>query len=134
MQRCVILGFRVRTGLCLENVIVGTSPLNTQLDENELAGCSNDSYIDSASEPKDEIPSYQPIKKLTEITAKNQRNGESNKRKAEVKFQILRLHFWVQLYTKANVSEIIPSFVTQYQPSVPNIKNVLMEKWHLIQN
>ena len=24
--------------------------------------------------------------------------------------------------------------VTQYQPSVPNLKNVLMEKWHLIQN
>lgn len=29
--------------------------------------------------------------------------------------------------------ELLP-FVTQYQPSVPNLKNVLMEKWHLIQN
>ena len=25
-------------------------------------------------------------------------------------------------------------FVAQYQPSVPNLKNVLMEKWHLVQN
>ena len=48
-----------------------------------LAGCSNYSDIDSVSEPEDEIPSYQPIKKPTEITAKNQRNGENKKRKAE---------------------------------------------------
>ena len=27
----------------------------------------------------------------------------------------------------------LKSFVTKYQP-VPNLKNVLMEKWHLIQN
>ena len=26
------------------------------------------------------------------------------------------------------------TLVTQYQPSVTNLKNVLMEKWHLIQN
>ena len=32
-----------------------------------------------------------------------------------------------------NREELLP-FVTQYQSSVPNIKNVLMEKWHLIQN
>ena len=32
-----------------------------------------------------------------------------------------------------NRKELLP-FVTQYQPSVPNLKNVLMEKWHLIQN
>ena len=57
--------------------------MNTQLDENELAGCSNDNDIDSASEPKDDIPSYQLIKKPTEITAKNQRNGENKERKAE---------------------------------------------------
>ena len=95
----------------VDNLLSETSPLNTQLDENELTGCSNDSYIDSASQPEDEIPSYQPIKKLTEITAKNQRNGENNKTKEEVKFQILRLHFWIQLYTKVNVSEIIPSWI-----------------------
>ena len=76
-----------------DNLLSETSPLNTQLDENELAGCSNDSDIDSASEPEDEIPSCQPIKKPTEITAKNQRNVENKKRKAELKFQILRLHF-----------------------------------------
>ena len=45
-----------------DNLLSETSPLNTQLDENELAGCSNNSDIDSASEPEDEIPSYQPIK------------------------------------------------------------------------
>ena len=33
-----------------------------------------------------------------------------------------------------NPKELFP-FVTQYQPSVPNIKKkILMEKWHLIQN
>ena len=25
-------------------------------------------------------------------------------------------------------------FVTQYNPSVPNLKNILMSKWHLIEN
>ena len=25
-------------------------------------------------------------------------------------------------------------FATQYNPSVPNVKNILMSKWHLIQN
>ena len=29
--------------------------------------------------------------------------------------------------------QILP-FVTQYQPAVPRLKHVLMEKWHLIQN
>ena len=38
-----------------DNLLSETSPLNTQLDENELAGCSNDSDIDSASEPEDEM-------------------------------------------------------------------------------
>ena len=28
--------------------------------------------------------------------------------------------------------EILP-FVTQYNPSVPNLKHILMEKWHLIE-
>ena len=32
-----------------------------------------------------------------------------------------------------NQKEILP-FVTQYQSSVPNLKHVLMQKWHLIQN
>ena len=27
----------------------------------------------------------------------------------------------------------IPTFVTQFQPSFPNLKNMLMDKWHLIQ-
>ena len=25
-------------------------------------------------------------------------------------------------------------FVTEYRPSVPNLKNILMSKWHLIEN
>ena len=29
--------------------------------------------------------------------------------------------------------KILP-FVTQYHPAVPNLKNILMSKWHLIQN
>ena len=41
-----------------DNLLSETSPFNTQLDENELTGCSNDSDTDSASEPEDEIPSY----------------------------------------------------------------------------
>ena len=28
---------------------------------------------------------------------------------------------------------ILP-FVTEYGPSVPNLKNILMSKWHLIEN
>ena len=32
-----------------------------------------------------------------------------------------------------NPKELFP-FVTQYQPSVPDLKNALMEKWHFIQN
>ena len=34
---------------------------------------------------------------------------------------------------KQTQKEILP-FVTQYQPSVPNIKQALIKKWHLIQN
>ena len=29
--------------------------------------------------------------------------------------------------------EILP-FVTQYNPPVPNLKHILMEKWHLIES
>ena len=44
-----------------DNLLSETSSLNTQLDENELAWCSNDNDTDR-TEPEDEIPSYQPIK------------------------------------------------------------------------
>ena len=30
-------------------------------------------------------------------------------------------------------NDILP-FVTQYEPSVPNIKQALIKKWHIIQN
>ena len=33
--------------------------------------------------------------------------------------------------TKKN--NLLP-FVTQYHPALPNLKNILMGKWHLIQN
>ena len=33
-----------------------------------------------------------------------------------------------------NVRKKILPFVTQYHPALPNLKNILMGKWHLIQN
>ena len=33
-----------------------------------------------------------------------------------------------------NARKKIPPFVTQYHPTLPNLKNILMGKWHLIQN
>ena len=34
---------------------------------------------------------------------------------------------------KKNVPKKILPFVTQYHPALPNLKNILMGKWHLIQ-
>ena len=34
---------------------------------------------------------------------------------------------------KAACKRILP-FVTQYHPALPRLKNILMEKWYLIQN
>ena len=31
-------------------------------------------------------------------------------------------------------TNILLPFVTQFQPSLPGLKNILMEKWHLIEN
>ena len=65
--------------------------------------------------------------------------------KSEIKNVYFRLRWFVKAFQKKlNIfllkrrkhesrKELLP-FVTQYQPSVPNLKNVLMEKWHLIQN
>ena len=36
-------------------------------------------------------------------------------------------------YTCWSRQRILP-FVTEYRPSVPNLKNILMSKWHLIEN
>jgi len=33
---------------------------------------------------------------------------------------------------KKNMKDILP-FVTKYEPAVPNIKQILMKKWHIIQ-
>ena len=38
------------------------------------------------------------------------------------------------LTQKQKAHKKIPPFVTQFQPSLPCLKNILMDKWHLIQN
>jgi len=38
------------------------------------------------------------------------------------------------LQNKQKVRKRILLFVTEYRPSVPNLKTILMSKWHLIQN
>jgi len=38
------------------------------------------------------------------------------------------------LQNKQKVCKRILLFVTEYRPSVPNLKTILMSKWHLIQN
>ena len=38
------------------------------------------------------------------------------------------------LQNKQKTHKRILPFVTEYRPSVPNLKNILMAKWHLIQN
>ena len=40
-------------------------------------------------------------------------------------------HFLKQ---KENVRKRILPFVTTYHPALPSLKNILMSKWHLIQN
>ena len=38
------------------------------------------------------------------------------------------------LQNKQKTHKRILLFVTEYRPSVPNLKNILMAKWHLIKN
>ena len=38
------------------------------------------------------------------------------------------------LTQKQKAQKILLPFVTQFQPSLPGLKNILMEKWHLIEN
>ena len=38
------------------------------------------------------------------------------------------------LQQKQKTNEKILLFVTQYQPSVPNLRQMVMSKWHSIQN
>ncbi len=38
------------------------------------------------------------------------------------------------LQNKQKMGNKILSYVTEYRPSVPNLKNILMSKWYLIQN
>ena len=54
-----------------------------------------------------------------------------NKALAEVKFTDRKSALQQKLQKVKN--GLMP-FVTQYNPSVPNLKNILMSKWHLIEN
>ena len=60
-----------------------------------------------------------------EVTLK----GLSKKKLAQVNFQYRSQA--LQQKNKEN-KRILP-FVTQYHPSVPNLKEILMSKWHLIE-
>ena len=48
---------------------------------------------------------------------------------SEIKFEDRKL----ALQQKCKGDKRILSFVTQYCPTVPNLKQILMQKWHLIQ-
>ena len=49
---------------------------------------------------------------------------------SEVKFEDRKS----AIQQREKTHEKILPFVTQYHPAVPNLKNILMSKWHLIQN
>ena len=53
-----------------------------------------------------------------------------NKVLAEVEFKNRKS----ALQQKPKLQKRLLPFVTQYNPSVPNLKNILMNKWHLIQD
>ena len=53
-----------------------------------------------------------------------------NKVLSEVKFEEKKS----ALQQKEKTHKKILPFVTQYHPAVPNLKKILMSKWHLIQN
>ena len=38
------------------------------------------------------------------------------------------------LQNKTKAHKKIPPFVTEYHPSVPNLKDIIMSKWHFIEN
>ena len=38
------------------------------------------------------------------------------------------------LQNKTKTHKKVLPFVTEYRPSVPNLKNIIMNKWHLIEN
>ena len=54
-----------------------------------------------------------------------------NKVLAEVKFTDIKS---VLQQKPQKVQNRLMPFVTQYNPPVPNLKNILMSKWHLIEN
>ena len=50
---------------------------------------------------------------------------------SEVKFEDRKLALQQR---KNKKNKLILPFVTQYQPSVPNLKQILMKEWHLIES
>ena len=66
----------------------------------------------------------------TRLTSRGYPNNLVDKSISEVKFEE-RKNALTQ--TQETHKRILP-FVTQFHPSLPYLKNILMEKWHLIQN
>lgn len=66
----------------------------------------------------------------TRLTSRGYPNNLVDKIISEVKFEE-RKNALTQ--TQKAHKRILP-FVTQFHPSLPCLKNILMEKWHLIQN
>ena len=66
----------------------------------------------------------------THLTSRGYPNNLVDKIISEVKFEE-RKNALTQ--TQKAHKRILP-FVTQFHPSLPCLKNILMEKWHLIQN
>ena len=64
------------------------------------------------------------------LRARGYPNNLIDKTLSEVKFS----HRKKALKDNTRVQKEILPFVTQYNPSVPNLKHILMEKWHLIES
>ena len=67
----------------------------------------------------------------TRLTSRGYPVGLVKKELSEVKFTDRKSA--LKQKNKAACKRILP-FVTQYHPALPSLKNILMEKWHLIQN
>ena len=66
----------------------------------------------------------------TRLTSRGYPNNLVDKIISEVKFEGRK----DALTQTQNAHKRILPFVTQFHPSLPCLKNILMEKWHLIQN
>ena len=64
------------------------------------------------------------------IRSRASRNHGNKNTISEIKFS----ERMSALQNKQKTRKRILPFVTEYRPSVPNLKNILMSKWHLIEN